>query len=69
MEDLNELAEKVQKPEEAADIIKQYEEVLCTKRKGIISVAYYQGKIFKSFKEKEKFIQVVSKLKILKYYF
>ena len=69
MEDLNELAEKVQKPEEAADIIKQYEEILCTKRKGIISVAYYQGKIFKRFKEKEKFIQVVSKLKILKYYF
>ena len=67
MEDLNELAEKVQKPEEAADIIKQYEEILCTKRKGIISVAYYQGKIFKRFKEKEKFIQMVSKLKILKY--
>ena len=66
MEDLNELAEKVQKPEEAADIIKQYEEILRTKRKGIISVMYYQGKILKRFKEKEKFIQMVSKLKILK---
>ena len=66
MEDLNELAEKVQKPEEAADIIKQYEEILRTKRKGIISVMYYQGKILKHFKEKEKFIQMVSKLKILK---
>ena len=43
MEDLNELAEKVQKPEEAADIIKQYEDILQTKRKGIISVAYYQA--------------------------
>ena len=49
MEDLNELAEKVQKPEEAADIIKQYEEILRTKRKGIISVMYYQGKILKRF--------------------
>ena len=66
MEDLNELAEKVQKPEEAADIIKQYEEILRTKRKGIISVMYYQGKILKRFKEKEKFIQMVNKLKILK---
>ena len=36
MEDLIELAEKVQKPEEATDIIKQYEEVLRTKKKGII---------------------------------
>ena len=66
MEELNEIAEKVHKPEETADIIKQYEEILRTKRKGIISVAYYQGKLFKRFKEKEKFIQMVSKLKIHK---
>ena len=66
MEDLNELAEKVQKPEEAADIIKQYEEILRTKRKGIVSAACYQGKIFKRFKEKKKVIQMVSKLKIHK---
>ena len=53
MEDLNELAEKVQKPEEAADIIKQCKEILRTKRKGIVSVAYYQGKIFKRFIRKK----------------
>ena len=63
---LKELAEKVRKPEEAADKIKQYEEILRTKRKGIVSVAYYHGKIFKPFKEKEKFIQMLSKLKIHK---
>ena len=33
---------------------------------GIVSVAYYQGKIFKRFKEKEKFIQMISKVKIHK---
>ena len=38
---LNELPEKVQKLEDAVDIIKQYEEILHTKRKGIISIAYY----------------------------
>ena len=64
--ELNELAVKVQKPEEAADIIKQYEEVLRTERKGMVSVAYYQDKIFKRLTEKEKFIQMVSKLKIHK---
>ena len=41
MEDLNELAEKVQKPKGAADMIKQYEETLSRKRKGIVSVAHY----------------------------
>ena len=65
MEDLINLAEKVQKPEEATDIIKQYEEVLRAKKKGIISVANYQGKIVKRFK-KEKFMQMVSNLKIHK---
>ena len=29
-------------------------------------MAYYQGKLYKRFKEKEKFIQIVSKLKIHK---
>ena len=53
---LNELAEKVEKPEGATNIIKEYEEILHTKRKGIISVAYYQGKLSKRFKEKKKFI-------------
>ena len=40
IDNLNELAEKVEKPEEPADITKQYEEIFCTKRKDIISVAY-----------------------------
>ena len=53
IEKLNEKAEKVEKPEDDADIIKEYEQILRTKRKGIISVANYQGKVFKRFKEFE----------------
>ena len=64
IKNLNELAEKVERPEDAANIIKQYEEILRTKRIGIIFVAYYQGKLFELFKEKEKFIQMVSQWKI-----
>ena len=36
------------------------------KKEGHIAVAFYQGKIFKRLKEKEKFIQMVGKLKIHK---
>ena len=64
IDNLNELAEKVERPEDAANIIKQYEEILRTKRIDIIFVAYYQGKFFELFKEKEKFIQMVSQWKI-----
>ena len=53
MEDLNKLAEKVRKPEEAADIIKQYEEILRAKRKGIVSVAYFRAKFSNASKRKK----------------
>ena len=66
IEELNKQAERVEKPEDAADFIKRYEEILRTKTKGIISVAFYQGKLFKRFREKEQFMQMVGKLKIHK---
>ena len=66
IDEINKQVDKVEKPEDAAGIIKEYEEILCVKRKGIIAVAFYQGKIFKRFKEKEKFIEMVGKLKIHK---
>ena len=66
IEELNDRAEKVERPEDAADIIREYEEILRAKRKGIIMVGFYQGKIFRRFKEKEKFQEMVKKLKIHK---
>ena len=65
-EELNKEAEEIKEPEKAAKIIKQYEDIIKTKKKGIISIAYYQGKVFKRFKEKEKFIKLVSQLGIHK---
>ena len=63
---LNKEAEEVQDPEKAAIIIERYEDIIRTKRKGIINVAYHQGQIFKRFKEKEKFAKLVSELGIHK---
>ena len=65
-DDLNKEAEETQDPEEAAKIIKRYEDIIKTKNKGIINVAYHQGQIFKRFKEKEKFANLVSELGIHK---
>ena len=64
MKELDVQADKVEKLEDAVDIIKKYEEILWTKRKGIIAVAFHQGKVFECLKEKEKFVQMVGKLKI-----
>ena len=61
-DELNKKTEEVQKPEEATvAVIKQSEEIIRTKKKGIItSIAYHQGKVFKTFKDKEKFIKLVN---------
>ena len=65
-DDLNKEAEEIQDPEKAVIIIEQYENIIKTKRKGIINVAYHQGQVFKRFKEKEKFAKLVSELRIHK---
>ena len=65
-EELNKEAEEMQQPEEAAKVIKQHEDVIRTKKKGIINIAYYQGYILKRFKVKEKFIKLASQLRIHK---
>ena len=40
-QELNEKADKVEKPEDAAAVIKQYEDIIRTKKKGIISIAHH----------------------------
>ena len=65
-DNLNKEAEEVQDPGKAVIIIERYEDIIKTKRKGIINVAYHQGQVFKRFKEKEKFAKLVSELGIHK---
>ena len=61
-DDLKKEAEEIQNPEKAAEIIRQYEDIIKTKKKGITNVAFHQGQIFKRFKEKEKFAKLVNEL-------
>ena len=65
-EELNKKADKVEKPEDAATIIKQYEDIIHTKKRNIISIAYHRGKVLKRFKDKEKFIKLVNEFKVHK---
>ena len=65
-DELNKQAEEVQDPEEAAKVIQKYEKIIRTKKKRIISIPYHQGKVFKKFKDKEKFYTLVNWLGIHK---
>ena len=53
IEELSEQAGIVDNLEDAADLIKKYEEVLKTKRQGIISVAYHQAKCLVGFERRK----------------
>ena len=64
--DLNKDAEEVQDLERAGEIVRRYDDIIKTKKNGIINVAYHQGQVFKKFKEKKKFIQLVTELGIHK---
>ena len=57
-DDLNKEAEKIQDPEKAAEIIKQYEDIIKTKNKEVIKVAYHQGQIFIRFKQKKSLLSL-----------
>ena len=63
-EDLNKEAEEVQDLKRAAEIIKRYEDIIKLKKKGLTNVACYQGQVFKRFKEKKKFVELVEELGI-----
>ena len=65
-DDLNKEVKEIQDLEKAVEIIKRYEDIIKTKKKGFINIAFHQGQIFKRFKQKEKFAKLVSELGIHK---
>ena len=66
-EALNKHADTVEKCEEAAVIeiiVKEYEEIIRTKKKDTVCVSYHRGKVLRRFrrlKQKDKFVTMVQK--------
>ena len=60
------MADKGEKSEDATAMTRELEEIIHTKKKSNIGLAYQQGKVFKRFKEKEKFITMVKEFKVKK---
>ena len=55
-------AEKVEKSDETVQIIREFEQIIRSKNKNIIWLAYQQGKVFEKFKENAKVIEMVRQL-------
>ena len=65
-EELNRKAKEVQDHKKEAKVIQEYKNIIKTKKKGIVSIAYHQGKVFKKFKDRVNFVKLVSQLGIHK---
>ena len=52
-EELNEKADKVEKPKDAAAIIKQYEDIIRTKRKTLYPLLFIREKFLKDLKTRK----------------
>ena len=52
--------------EDAVKVIQEFEEIIKNKKSDIIWLAYYQGIIFKKFKEKERLAGMVFKFNVSK---
>ena len=61
---MEEKARTVEKLEDAATTISEFEEIVRLKKKNIIWLAYQQGTIFQKFKKREKFSKMVSEFSV-----
>ena len=61
---IEELAKKVDNPDDAAELIKKMDKMIKSKKNNILMIPYQQGEIFKKFKTNDKFISTVSDSKL-----
>ena len=52
-DELKKKANGTEEPEKAAEVIKECENIIKTNKKGIVRVAYYQGKVSKRLKTRK----------------
>ena len=55
------MVNKAEKYEDAAAITREFEEIVRTKKSNNFRIAYQQFRLFKRFKEKGRFIEMVKK--------
>ena len=57
-DDLKKEVEEIQDPQEAAKIIKRYEDIIKTRNKRIINVAYHQGQVLKDLRKRKSLLSL-----------
>ena len=64
--ELKEKASKVEKTEDAAAVIWEFEEIIKSKKRKIIWLAYQQGRVFEKFKKNANFVEIVKECGVTK---
>ena len=63
-EGIEDLSRNVDSPDDAGRLVGRIERIINSKKNNIFILAYYQGLIFKKYKENAKFTGAVTNLKI-----
>ena len=63
---VEDLSKKVNNPDDAVELIGRIERIMKSKKNNILTLAYYQGIIFKKYKENTKFMSAVIDFNIRK---
>ena len=64
---MNERADNVTNYGEAILVLKEYETIIRSEKKGILNLAYRQGIIFNMFKQSETFVEMLKKIGVTKF--
>ena len=65
-EEIIEISNKITNYKVAIPVVKEYETIISSKKKGILNVAYRQGLLVIKFKESNRFVEMLQEIQVSK---
>ena len=65
-EEIIEISNKITNYKVAIPVVKEYETIISSKKKGILNVAYRQGLLVIKFKESSRFVEMLQEIQVSK---
>lgn len=64
--EIDETGTRIEKPEDAATVIREFEEIIKSKKKNMTCLAYQQRRTFCKFNEREKIAKIITELGVIR---
>ena len=64
--EIDETGTRIEKPEDAATVIREFEEIIKSKKKNMTCLAYQKRRTFCKFNEREKIAKIITELGVIR---